>query len=515
MTSKDAGRPADTSLREKGQDACEGVLMLRLDGSRSIGSSAIIYNSPSARKLSSKRVKVKDTYISSLISDLRSSLEQLGSPCTSTCTCTASPRELEEWAIFIHECTSKESRGYHNIHRAFEISSGAGPIQLIAAFFRDTVNCLVDQGLSKKQRHLLEGVVNDKFVLSTSLQVNGHPHLPLTAAIFGVTPGQDLSDGTGLDAFLSAVIVTHFLKDALTPAQLAQVVACLEATIPFRGPESTEALYNRLSRANQVFSLGFSQEELTRSIQRAADLANRSHGNFSAKDATFFLDHTWSLLPEHNAALRESYLYTVHDFQVAVKAMYDFLMNLDPSRIFTSFRGVPNKAEMRDFVQSATLNLNLGRTYVRSELLSVSIVAAFAMLTGGDTPMSFFMGDLPSRNHSADRLADHFPTTISAERSPNCNLQVYNILKSGRHCETSFDTRNSPLAAFLYAQLGDVGMEEILQKCMFPMTDKTVARNLLSSLPQKALELIGRDIASIAVSRAERIGTILQELASE
>jgi hypothetical protein len=435
---------------------------------------------------------------------LRSSLEQLGS--------TASPRELEEWAIFIHECTSKESRGYHNIHRAFEISSGAGPIQLIAAFFRDTINCLVDQGLSKKQQKLLEGVVNDAFCLAPSLQVNGHPHLPLTAAIFGVTPGQDMSNYVGLDAFLSAVIVTHFLKDTLTPAQLAQVVTCLEATIPFRGPESTEMLYNRLSDSNQVFSLGLAKEQLIRSIQQAADLANRSHGNFSAKDATFFLDHTWSLLPEYNEALRKSYLYTVNDFQVAVKKMYDFLMNLDPSRIFTSFRGVPDEAEMRDFVQSATLNLDLGRKYVRAELLSVTIVAAFAVLTGGDAPMSFFVGDLPTRNQTADRLADNYPTFTE---SPNYNLQVYNILKSGRHLETSFDTRNSPLAAFLYAQLGDIGTEAILQPCLFSMTDKTVALNLLSSLPHVTLELIGRDIASIAVSRAERIGMILQELASE
>ena len=120
------------------------------------------------------------------------------------------------------------------------------------------------------------------------------------------------------------------------------------------------------------------------------------------------------------------------------------------------------------------------------------------------------MGDLPSRSRTADRLADNYPTLDN----PECNLQVYSILKSGRHCETSFDTRNSPLAAYLYAYLGDYGMEAVLEPLSFPMTDEAVARNLLSSLPRQTLELIGRDIASIAVSRAERIETILQELAS-
>lgn len=502
---KDVDPPSKLSLEDEGQDAWTEELTLDwLRNPRSVsgGSSAAFYNSSSARRFSSIRVKVNDTYITSIISDLRSSLEELGS--------TVSPRELEEWAIFIYSCTSKESRGYHNIHHAFEISSGADPIQLIAAFFRDTVNCLADQGLSPNQRKQLEGVVKDGFVLSTSLQVDGHPHLPLTAAIFGVTPGQDLSDFTGLDAFLSAIIVTRFLKGALTLAQLAQIVTCLEATIPFRGPQATEMLYNRLSHANLVFSLGFTQETLVRCIQRAVDLANRSLGNFS-KDTEFFLDRTWSLLPEHNCALRKSYLYTVHDFQVAVKGMYDFLMNLDHSRIFNSFRGVPDESEMRVFTQSAKHNLDLGRKYVRAELLSVSIVAAFATLTGGDAPMSFFMGDLPSRSRTADRLADNYSCSGDCEK---CNLQVYNILKSGRHCETSFDTRNSPLAAYLYAYLGDTGMEAVLQPLSFPMTDEAVARNLLSSLPHQTLELIGRDIALIAVSRAERIETILQELAS-
>lgn len=46
--------------------------------------------------------------------------------------------------------------------------------------------------------------------------------------------------------------------------------------------------------------------------------------------------------------------------------MYDFLMNLDPSRIYTLFRGVLDEAKMLIFfVQSATLNLNLGRKYVQ------------------------------------------------------------------------------------------------------------------------------------------------------
>lgn len=53
------------------------------------------------------------------------------------------------------------------MHRIFEILPGAHPIQLIAAFFRDTVNCLVDGGLSAKQKTVLEGIVTSNFVLTS------------------------------------------------------------------------------------------------------------------------------------------------------------------------------------------------------------------------------------------------------------------------------------------------------------------------------------------------------------
>ena len=483
---------------------------LRSARNLSVGASSIISNSTSARRLSLQRDETKHTYIASLISDLQDALQELGA--------TVACRQVETWAVFIHECTSSNNRveGYHNIHRLFEITSGADPIQLVAAFFRDTINCSVDSGLSKKQAALVEGVVNDEYALVDDLESveQGHPHILLTTHLFGVKPGQHLTDKK-LDAFLSAIVTTQCLKDTLTPTQLAQILVCLEASIPFRGDDAMEALYHRLGQANRMHSLGLTQEELIQCIQRAADLSNRSHGNFSTHDASVFLDHTWSLLPEHNAALRLTYLYTVFDFQAAVNAMYEFLRNLNPSSIYVSFRGVPDEVEMMEFTAAATRNLDLGIIYVQAELLSVSTIAAFALLTGGDAPMSYFVGDLPrsigSKCNNRVRMMNEYPSPPSLE---HCNAQVYDILKSGRNCETNFDTRNSPLAAYLYACLGDARMETIVELLSFPFDD-AVARQLLSRLPRESVELIGHNIATIAVSRAEQIEKVLQDLSSK
>lgn len=47
---------------------------------------------------------------------------------------------------------------------------------------------------------------------------------------------------------------------------------------------------------------------------------------------------------------------------------------------------------------------DMGKKYVGAKLLSASVLAAFAQLTGGDAPMCLLIGDLPSRHHRSEKL---------------------------------------------------------------------------------------------------------------
>jgi hypothetical protein len=143
--------------------------------------------------------------------------------------------------------------------------------------------------------------------------------------------------------------------------------------------------------------------------------------------------------------------------------------------------------------------------YVCAKLLSVSVLAAFAELTGGDAPMSLFMGDLPFRHHISCRLEEYLPTPASLD---GCDIDVYNILAHGRKTESSFDIRQSPLAAYLYSCLGDEMVIIVKEQTLHPMTKET-AEALLMRLPHDAICILGENLAKVAVSRASVIQDVV------
>jgi hypothetical protein len=64
-----------------------------------------------------------------------------------------------------------------------------------------------------------------------------------------------------------------------------------------------------------------------------------------------------------------------------------------------------------------------------------------------------------------------------------CQPRVYELLFVGRHSETSFDLRHSTLSAFLYARLGDSGIDQALAHAVHPMTFEQ-AQPFLDALPK-------------------------------
>lgn len=526
-----------------------------------------------ASSLSIEAVAKPQNYITQLIFEMENSLIELKA---SDLTIS----KLEEMAIFIYESMSISTRNYHSVQHVFDIIGHderleTNPIAILSACFHDCIYYHVDGGLTPFQAQILEGSFETtaqnidedddedyqmiyKFFATkreTDIDYSGGNDksmmlLQMVETIFGYTPGQNIRiTGDGLNEFLSAVVAVRMLKDHLPVEILAEIACCIEATIPFRqaskdtGRTHMAQLYENMKKARDMYNLQLSDEELVTSVQRACLLSNSDVGNFGTTDRLWFLDNTWSLLPESNESLRNEYVYSIDHFHVALHKMYGFFGFLQPGVVFHEFQGVPAIPEMENLTQECKNNLAFGRSYVGAKLVGMSLVSALAVLTGGDAPISLFTGDLRStqrqgahRKSKKQKAVDHFqlsgPIRASAflknkhknyhdslqppaESLENCDRGVYEILAEGRRSESSFDTKRSPWSALLYGYLGEDGLNKILdEQTLYPMTEER-AWSLLRALPLDPVRTICKSISQQAISRAEKLCEILTQLESE
>jgi hypothetical protein len=103
-------------------------------------------------------------------------------------------------------------------------------------------------------------------------------------------------------------------------------------------------------------------------------------------------------------------------------------------------------------VERARANIFVARDYLRIRLVAIAILEALAQVSGGDTPLSIFMGDLSDQAGNAPRIEDFLPdipTPIWVDQSP----VIRDLLEVGRASESNFDTRNSRLSLFVFKSL--------------------------------------------------------------
>jgi hypothetical protein len=508
--------PDDASSTPTGRNS---ILDWRSDSMVSYGASQdlIRRRGRTSSRLSQRLLGEMPNYITSIIEDLQWALRELGQ------AGSMRVEDIEKLAILIHENLTKDSRGYHGVAHMFEICASASPLQILASFFRDLLKNYIDEETDPE----LDAVLK-RFVIYEEIGGESVPKivdsLPsdverMVVSVFGyqegdtVLPHMELHGG--MDIMFSAFVGSQFMKDALTPRQVCQMSALIEATIPFRRPQhagdptALEILYQRLIYCNQQFDLKMANAEIVETVQQGADLLNRQVGNMVTDDLAIFLDHTWSLLPEENASLRKRSLYTLYEYYSAIYKMYGFLSKLDAPSICVSFHGVPAESEMTAFSLQLSINLELSIIYIQARLLSIALVVAFATLTGGDAPKSFFFGDLPAFHNISERLGESLP--VEEVAATFCNAEVLDVLRGNRMSETGFDTRNAPLAAFVYSHVGDTLLSELIVKCQLPMeTDD--CWTLLKAMPTRVVKAVGDEVGRITISRDLRIQRILRQV---
>lgn len=445
------------------------------------------------------------TDLQHLIRLFRTALEALGA--------TPSGPQLETWSVLVHTSMSGGERDYHGVQHVFDVADRAGPVETLAALFHDTVYVQPDGYLSRQHELLFSDVIEKHaggFTLKPYV-VEQDRSRALLEAVFDLSPGTWLSPWDGLSEFLSAMLAARSLDGVLSDPLLLQVAAAIEATIPFRpmdaqGRTPPERLLDRLGVVNDAFGLGLARSELVRTVHQAVAVTNRDVAGFAFRDTGRFLDYTWQLLPESVMALRRKATYTLGEYRLGLGRMAGFLARLAPESVFCQFQGVPGAAEIAELTALAATNIRRARRYLEAKLAASSVLYALAVLTGGDAPAALFMGDLPTPGRRAMRLEDFLP-----DPGPLCgdgDADVFALLDDGRQNDSGFDIRNSPLAAFLYARMGEAGVTRLTADGA-PPVDAASARQLLDLLPVELLQDIVHACARIAVTRADALLDLL------
>uniref|UniRef100_A0A7S4SXI1 Uncharacterized protein n=1 Tax=Ditylum brightwellii TaxID=49249 RepID=A0A7S4SXI1_9STRA len=436
-----------------------------------------------------------------------------------------SDADLEKWAVLIFESMSAPTRMFHGIQHIFDVSHGISkPLPILGAFFHDIIYYTIDGGLSSDQAEVIKGIIDEEEGGVVRLKQNlvlpdGSEEDKLVmavASIFNIQPGQTLNPFLGLNEFLSAVVAVRCLRDHLPFKDLAVIAACIEATIPFRKPDThgntvADNLYNNLKSTNDTFDMQMTQDELVIGVQCAIDLSNRDLDNFATPNHAFFLSNTWNLLHEFNIDLRYTFVYRISSFALAIKKMSTFFANLEADSLYNSFHNVPREEEIERLTMAAKKNIEIASRYLEAKLLAISVLAALAELTGGDAPISLFLGDLPEKNLPNSPGLEDYIQPAPRDTTIRHNTDVYNILERGREGgETQFDLQNSPLAAYLYGVLGEDGLDKSLKYAVCPM-DEQNARLLLDSLPRETVTYIATPCAKLAGTRTEKLNQLVAE----
>lgn len=424
------------------------------------------------------------------------------------------PDQLARTAELIIQTMTGPWRFFHTPEHIFEVGESGDAIEVLAALFHDLVYVQVDQGVSVNISRFIASFVKEidgRLVILEQAELPDDPMVDLVTHIFGFAAGQSLQPTAGQNEYLSAVIAAKCLEHTLPSATIAQIAACIEATIPFRPRSASEQsasdiLYDRLNQVNQRFQFGWSAADLEVIVRRSVRLANRDVENFAYPSSADFLDNTWNLLPETNHDLTNANSYTVHGYRTSLQKMEGFMNFLQPERVFQRFRGEPDEETYQQLLSRTQRNLEVARLYLGSKLLSIAVIEALSRRIGWDVPLATMMGELPFRSLSIAQLENFLPQ-VAIAYPPDTPLEweVLDLLEKGRGRSSTYDIKNSPVTTYMIKSIGFAAARRLLvhAKEFFKqdLKDLAAAEEFLALCDRLVVETITNGVLQVFENR--------------
>jgi hypothetical protein len=418
-------------------------------------------------------------------------------------------KRLEELAVLIHRAMTMQARNYHNLEHVFGFVDPQNPIQTLAGLFHDIVYYQVDQGFLPE---ILE-------IIFPYIQQDGHAftirqaapddwQFDLAAEVFDWQRGQEVTLAAGLNEFLSALVMNERLGAFVPAVALVKMDLCIEATIPFRGPDGDgkgyfDLLEERLRDINQRWGFAMSTDDIQDTVRLALSVANKDVENFAESDAAVFLEYTWRLLPEMNVPLRARNVYTIREYREALQRMEAFFCTVDPEVVFHRYQGLPPESEFRQMVGRAYHNIDTAWHYLRLKLLAQALLEALAEESGGDAPLSLFMGDLPAEGN-ARRLENYLPAVADPPWVDRSSIMLA-LMESGRKGNLGFYLNTAPLSLFLYRSLRPEEIEHALALSQEMFAGRLPPGDFLRSLNLEVVAAVARASAEMVTTRRKQL----------
>ncbi|AFZ06291.1 hypothetical protein Osc7112_1801 [Oscillatoria nigro-viridis PCC 7112] len=440
---------------------------------------------------------------------LVSSIEQLGG--------RVDIPKLEQIAELIIQAMRGPWRSFHTSEHIFEVGGSVDPIEVLAALFHDLVYVQVDQGVSFNISSALCPFVKE---VRSQLVIRDETELPddamyqLVASVFGFIPGKTLSPFGGQNEFLSAVIAAKSLEPFLPPSTIAEITACIEATIPFRpvapsGLSAIELLHQRLITINRDFHLGWSHAEIVEIVKRSVRLANRDVENFASPNSSNFLDNTWNLMPETNHELTNVNSYTVAGYRKSLQKMEGFLNCLKPELVFQQFMQEPDDETYANLIARTRKNIEVAKLYLGVKLITIAILEALSYRLGRDIPLSTMMGELRAPGFKTSVLEDYLPNKqIAYPLESQLQREVLDLLEIGRNQESRYDIKNSPVSTFIIKSIGFAETENFLKKAQDFFAGHISSEEFLSYCSPDVIETISSGVMKLFDSRKTALGKV-------
>ena len=417
---------------------------------------------------------------------------------------------LESIGVMVNRAMSSQERSFHTPEHIFDLAEKGDPHMTLAALFHDIVYFQVDQGFTPEIEQIVTPYIdiqNGTISLKEDINPEDRPFWGC-ASVFGFSPGQQLSPFAGLNEFLSALVMDVLLVGVVPNRDLLITTASIEATIPFRGTGEdgltpVAALEARVLGTNAKFGLELSKNQIQATVKSAITFANKDVRNFSEDDVGKFLDNTWKLLPETNPSLRIAGMYSINNYRTALQKMEGFLKTLNPESIFGQYLDAPPDEEYRHIVKLAHRNVGIAGEYLGIKLLTAAVLEALAEMSGGDAPMSLFMGDI-NADGKGNSLSDHLPIA-EHQKHESIDKTLHDLLAFGRSSASSFDLKNSPLSLYIYLNLGTEGFHRHLETARMMFAGELSPKQFLKELPTALVTNIARACGEMAFTRKKSL----------
>jgi hypothetical protein len=182
--------------------------------------------------------------------------------------------------------------------------------------------------------------------------------------------------------------------------------------------------------------------------------------------------------------------------------MENFLDGLKAEAVFRCYDNVPDDVEYARLTEAARRNIRFSCDFLGLKLTSIAIIEALALITGGNCPVSMFLGDIRSSHGDPDRVEDFLPSvTMAADINP----ELLQVLESGRVQKSCKDLTESPLTAFIYRFLGNEGALTALQQSKRMFAGELQAIEFIKELDPEMISAITNACAQIAISRRQAL----------